>query len=167
MGNYGYNRQRWLWRGLQSTSRRQNDCYQGWKYQKKTSGWYDIIYDSEVINYVAFNFGGRNIGGFTGKFGLFLSISWFWIEPWVLFYWNESGREQGCSGRSRLDGPSSGPESWRAWNSLTAQDKVSPAHLGIPGRKINTAAETILHPSNIFIMDIVNGGQGGFLDLRF
>ena len=121
----------------------------------------------KLTNYVAFNFGGRNIVGFTGKFGLFLSISWFWIEPWVLFYWNESGREQGCYGRSRLDGPSSGPESWRAWNSLTAQDKVSPAHLGIPGRKINTAAETILHPSNIFIMDIVNGGQGGFLDLRF
>ena len=106
----------------------------------------NILNSKNNTNFLAFNFGGRNIGSFTGQFGLFLSISWFWIESWVLFYWNESGREQGCPGFQTLI--------------MTTQYKSynKTSDLGIPGRKINTAVETILHTSNLFIVDIVNGG---------
>ena len=36
--------------------------------------------------------------------------------------------------------------------------------LDILGRKINSAVETVLHSSNIFIMDISYGGQDGFFE---
>ena len=47
---------------------------------------------------------------------------------------------------------------------MTAQDKSCNLTSDIPGRKINTTIETILHSSNIFIVDIDNGGQGWFQD---